>query len=121
MAHYSEQIQQHLARPRNPGALPNPTAVGRAENSACGDVLDLYVTLEDGRITRTGFQAAGCPPAIAVGSLLTELLIGLSPQQALAITTDQLEEVLGGIPSAKRHVLTLAREAVRQALQSVRN
>jgi len=116
VSRYSEQLTDHLAHPRNPGPMTDASGVGRASNEACGDLLDLYLRLEGGLIQAASFRASGCAPALAAGSVLTELLAGLTPAEARAVTAEQIETALGGVPRAKRHALRLALDAVELAL-----
>lgn len=114
---YSETIQQHVAHPHNAGPLERPSGVGRATNEACGDLLHLHLRLAEDRILEAGFEATGCPPALAIGSLLTVLLPGRTAAEARALGASELERALGGVPKAKRHALVLALDAVRLALE----
>lgn len=116
---YGPIVADHVANPRGAGALPDADRVGRATNDACGDVLALFLQLDAaGVVVDAGFQATGCPPAIAVGSLLVERLRGRPLAEAADLTAEALEAALGGLPRAKRHVLLLARQALQAALES---
>ena len=113
---YGPVVARHLAEPRGAGPLEGADRVGRATNDACGDQLTLYLRTAGGRIEAAGFQAAGCAPALAVGSLLVELLTGSSLDDARALTAEDVGGALGELPRAKRHVLALARQALQDAL-----
>lgn len=116
MPRYSAIVEDHLAAPRNAGRLEAPDRVGRADNEACGDVLELQLALEGERIVAAGFMASGCAPALAAGSALTELLLGRSLSDAATLDPAAIEAALGGLPAGKRHVTRLACDALASAL-----
>jgi NifU-like protein involved in Fe-S cluster formation len=111
---YSEAVLDHFQNPRNAGTLDAPTATVSVENPVCGDILELSVRMEAGRIA--GFRTRGCVTALACSSLLTEMLRGKTPAEALAITSDQISGELGGLPQATLHGAQLARDAVQALL-----
>lgn len=113
---YSALIMKHFENPRNAGALEHATAVGHATNEVCLDKMTIYLLVEDRVITAATFQAEGCVPSIAAGSMLTEILIGKSEQAAAGITAADVECALGGLPSTKKHAAHLAVEALASAL-----
>ena len=116
---YSSQVLDHFEHPRNVGELTDATAVVQLENPACGDILQLSVRLEDGRIAEARYRAKGCVPAIACGSLLTEMLCGRTPSEARAIRREQLVQAIGGLPEASAHASHLAMDALQALLKQV--
>lgn len=109
---YSPVVLDHFQNPRNAGTLEAASATVSVENPVCGDILELSVRLETGRIAEARFRTRGCVTALACSSLLTELLRGKTPSEARAITSDQISEALGGLPPATLHGAQLARDAV---------
>jgi nitrogen fixation protein NifU and related proteins len=116
---YSATVLDHFHNARNVGALEAPDAVGVAGEPGHGNYLILDLQLSGDRITACGFQTFGCAPAIAAGSLLTELIKGRTVAEALALTPAQLEEALGGLPLGRRHCAALAIEALHDGLRLV--
>lgn len=117
---YNPTVLEHLDNPRNVGELADATAHGVATNPVCGDLLHLYLKLADGRICAASFQVEGCPPSIAAGSRLTELLQGKTVTEARALKAKDVSAALGGLPRNKEHCAVLAVDALRAALaQSV--
>lgn len=113
---YSEAVLDHFQNPRNAGTLDAPTATVSVENPVCGDILELSIRMEAGRIAEARFRTRGCVTALACSSLLTELLRGKTPAEARAITSDQISGDLGGLPQATLHGAQLARDAVQALL-----
>jgi len=113
---YSEAVLDHFQNPRNAGVLDDATATVSVENPVCGDILELSVRLEAGRIAESRFRTRGCVTAVACSSLLTEWLCGKTSAEAGAITPDALSEALGGLSPATFHAAQLARDAVRELL-----
>jgi NifU-like protein involved in Fe-S cluster formation len=113
---YSTTIQQHATRPANRGELPNANAHGQSNYLKCGDHFQLHLRLEGDLITEAAFQAQACAPVIAMGSVGTQLLKGLTAEQALKLSAFQLDDVLGGLPPAKRHAILLFLDALHQAI-----
>jgi nitrogen fixation NifU-like protein len=116
---FSAAVLDHFKNPRNAGELPDATATVEVTNPVCGDVLELAVRIEGGRITAARFRARGCVTAIASSSLLTELLIDKSPAEARTITPAQISEALGGLPPATAHGAQLAGDAIEALLNRV--
>lgn len=121
---YSETFKDHLANPRNVGELANTdddaaSVVVTAEqtNPVCGDRLRLSLRLRDGRIEAARFLAYGCPPTLACGSALTEMIEGKTPEEALLLTRRDIARALDGLPARKQHAAALAIETLRSALQ----
>jgi nitrogen fixation NifU-like protein len=113
---YSEAVLDHFQNPRNAGTLDAATATVSVENPVCGDILELSVRVEAGRIAEARFRTRGCVTALACSSLLTELLRGKTPAEARAISSEQISEALGGLPPATLHGAQLARDAVQALL-----
>ncbi|MGD0486952.1 MAG: Fe-S cluster assembly scaffold protein NifU [Syntrophorhabdales bacterium] len=114
---YSEKVMDHFMHPRNMGEIEEPSGVGEVGNPACGDVMRLYLKIENGTIIDAKFKTFGCGAAIASSSMTTELIKGKSIDEALAISNVAVAEALGGLPPAKQHCSVLAEEALRAALE----
>ena len=115
MTMFSDIIMQHFAEPRNVGELDSPDAVGVAGEPGRGNYMVLHLRLADDRITECGFLTFGCAPAIAAGSVITELIKGKAVAEALRLTADEVEEALGGLPLGRKHCAVLAIDALRDA------
>jgi NifU-like protein involved in Fe-S cluster formation len=115
---YSETFKDHIANPRNAGELPDANATAEETNPVCGDRLRLSLRLRDARIEAAGFLAYGCPPTLVCGSVLTELLVGMSVEDASRLGRQELVEAVGGLPSRKQHAAALAIETLQAALSS---
>jgi nitrogen fixation protein NifU and related proteins len=113
---YSEKVLEHLENPRNAGEMADASARGEATNPVCGDLLKLYLRVMDGKITAASFQVKGCPPSIAAGSVLTELITGLSLEEAGRLTPQDITIALAGLPRNKEHCSVLAIDALRTAI-----
>jgi len=114
---YSELVMDHFANPRNMGDMENPSCVGDVGNPACGDMMRLYLKIEDGVIVDAKFKTFGCGAAIASSSILTEMLKGKKLEDAMKISDEAVAEALGGLPPTKIHCSVLAEDALRSALQ----
>ena len=115
---YSPVFKEHLAHPHNVGELAEATAVAEETNPVCGDRMRIYLRVVDQRITEVKYLAYGCPPTLVCGSVLTDLLVGKSTEEAAQITKAQLLEAIGGLPSRKHHSAALAIEVLQTALNS---
>ena len=104
----SEKILDHYRNPRNAGELEDANASGQVENEACGDSMQLFARIEDGKIVQTSCKTFGCAPAVAAGSVLTELLSEKALNEVGEFSPAYIEEVLGGLPPMKRHAAQLA-------------
>ncbi|MCI0388003.1 MAG: iron-sulfur cluster assembly scaffold protein [Acidobacteria bacterium] len=113
---YDTRVLEHLENPRNVGEMADASARGEATNPVCGDLLHLYLKVADGRITAASFKVQGCPPSIAAGSVLTEMITGLSLEEASRLTTKDIILVLGSLPRNKQHCSVLAIDALRVTL-----
>jgi NifU-like protein involved in Fe-S cluster formation len=114
---YSEVFKDHIANPRNAGELADANAFGEETNPVCGDRMRLSLRLRDNRIEAAGFLAYGCPPTLVCGSVLTELIVGMTVEEASQLTRKDLVEAVGGLPSRKQHAAALAIETLRAALE----
>jgi nitrogen fixation NifU-like protein len=118
---YSEAFKDHIANPRNAGELADADAVAELTNPACGDRLRLTLRIRDGRIDGARFLAYGCPPTLACGSAITEMLEGITTAEAARITRQQLTKFLDGLPARKSHAAALAIETLHAALTRLRS
>ncbi|UCE65183.1 MAG: Fe-S cluster assembly scaffold protein NifU [Candidatus Zixiibacteriota bacterium] len=113
---YSEIVMDHFANPRNMGDMENPSAVGNVGNPACGDMMRLFLKIENGVIVDAKFKTFGCGAAIASSSMLTEMLKGKTLEEALKISNEEVVKALGGLPEAKIHCSVMAEEALKAAV-----
>jgi nitrogen fixation NifU-like protein len=118
---YSEKLLDHFEHPRNVGEISGADASVRVENPACGDIMQLTLKLTDGHITEARYRTRGCVAAIACGSALTEILIGLTLAEAAALKPDALVGAVGGLPNASTHASHLAMDALHAALKQIRS
>lgn len=116
---YSQTFKDHLARPRNAGTLPDADAEAEPVNPVCGDRLRLALRLGGGRIEAVRFLAYGCPPTLACGSALAELLEGMTLEEAARVTRARVAEAAGGLPARRQHAAALAVEALREVLRLI--
>jgi nitrogen fixation NifU-like protein len=114
---YSEKLLDYFQNPRCVGEIPDAHAVVEVSNPVCGDVMKLWVKLDNGRILDARFKAQGCSAAIATSSYATEMIIGMDLNQARAITKEQIADALGGLPASKIHCSVLASEAIQKVLK----
>jgi NifU-like protein involved in Fe-S cluster formation len=115
---YSDTFKDHLANPRNAGELSNATAIAEEVNPVCGDRLRLSLRISDGRIEEARFLAYGCAPTLACGSVLAEMLEGMTIEEAARLTRQEITRPLGGLPARKQHAAALAIETLRAALEA---
>ena len=113
---YSDTFRDHIAHPRNAGELADATATAEETNPVCGDRLRLSLRIRDGRIQAARFLAYGCPPTLACGSALAELIQDMTVEAARALTRDQIVKAVGGLPTRKHHAAALAIETLHAAL-----
>jgi len=113
---YSEKVMDHFMNPRNVGEIDGADGVGEVGNPACGDMMRLYLKIEDGRVQDAKFRTFGCGAAIASSSMLTEMIKGKTVDEARAITNQQVAEALDGLPAVKIHCSVMAEQAVKSAL-----
>jgi len=117
---YSEKVMDHFRNPRNVGVMENPSGVGKVGNPVCGDVMELFIKVENNIIVDTRFRTFGCGAAIATSSMVTELVKGKSLEKALKISNKAVAEALGGLPPIKMHCSVLAEEALKAAIDDYR-
>ena len=117
MALYSEKVMDHFRHPRNLGVIENASGVGEVGNAKCGDIMTMYLQIEDDIITDVKFETFGCGSAIASSSMATELIKGKPVSEALQLTNKAVAEALDGLPAHKLHCSVLAEEAIKSALK----
>ena len=115
---YSNKVLEHLDNPRNVGVLADATARGDATNPVCGDLLQLYLKVAEGKIVAASFQAQACPPCIAAASILTELIQGLAIEQAIQLKPVDITQALETLPRNKEHCPMLAIDALQAAIKA---
>ena len=114
---YSEEVMEHFTNPRNVGEIENASGVGTVGNAKCGDIMRIYLDVDDNQIIRDcKFKTFGCGAAVATSSMATEMIKGKSIQEALKLTNKAVMEALDGLPPVKVHCSLLAEEAVHAAL-----
>ena len=117
MALYSEVVMDHFTHPRNVGIIENADGVGQVGNAKCGDIMKIYLKIEQDVVTDVKFETFGCGSAIASSSMATEMIKGKSIQDAMALTNKAVAEALEGLPAHKLHCSVLAEEAIKSALK----
>ena len=117
MALYSEKVMDHFTNPRNVGVIEDADGVGEVGNARCGDIMKIYLKIENGIIADVKFKTFGCGSAIASSSMATELIKGKPLSQALELTNKAVAEALDGLPAHKMHCSVLAEEAIRAAIK----
>ena len=117
MALYSEKVMDHFMNPRNVGAIENASGVGEVGNAKCGDIMKIYLKIENDIIEDVKFETFGCGSAIASSSMATEMIMGKSIHEALELTNKAVAEALDGLPAHKLHCSVLAEEAIKNALK----
>ena len=114
---YSEKVMDHFTNPRNVGEIENPSGVGTVGNAKCGDIMRIYLDIDENNIIRDcKFKTLGCGAAVATSSMATEMIKGKTVEDALKLTNKAVQEALGGLPPVKIHCSLLAEEAVHAAL-----
>ena len=113
---YSDKVMDHFNHPRNVGEIPDADGVGAVGNPVCGDIMKIYLKLQDGVITDVKFKTFGCGSAIATSSMATEMIKGRTLEEALQLTNAAVAEALDGLPAHKMHCSVLAEEAIKAAL-----
>jgi len=114
---YSDKVMEHFKNPRNVGEIENPDGVGHVGNPVCGDIMELYIKVNDGTIDDAKFKTFGCGAAIATSSMVTEMVKGKSISEALDISNRAVAEALDGLPPIKMHCSVLAEEALKSAIE----
>ena len=116
MEKYTEKVMEHFQNPRNVGEISDADGVGTVGNPACGDIMKLFIKVKDGKITEAKFKTFGCGAAIATSSMVTELVVGKTIEEALKISKATVAEALGGLPPQKMHCSNLAADALKAAI-----
>src|SRR5438552_17282614 len=114
---FSRAFKDHLVNPRNAGELPDANAIAEETNPVCGERLRLSLRIRDGRIEAARFLAYGCPPTLACGSVLAEMIEGMKVADAVGLTRKDIADALGGLPARKHHAAALAIETLRAAVE----
>ena len=117
---YTEQVMDHFMNPRNVGEIEDASGVGTVGNAKCGDIMKIYIKVENDVIVDVKFKTFGCGAAIATSSKATEMVMGKTIDEALKITNKMVAEALGGLPAVKIHCSVLAEEALHAAIQDYR-
>ncbi|MDQ5984197.1 MAG: Iron-sulfur cluster assembly scaffold protein IscU [Eubacteriales bacterium SKADARSKE-1] len=113
---YSEKVMDHFTNPRNVGEIPDASGIGEVGNPKCGDIMRMYIKVEDDKIVDVKFKTFGCGAAIATSSMATELIKGKTLEEALKLTNKAVMEALDGLPPVKVHCSVLAEQAIKAAI-----
>lgn len=114
---YTEKVMDHFSNPRNVGEIEDASGVGEVGNAVCGDIMKVYLKIEDNRIIDAKFKTFGCGAAIATSSMVTEMVKGKTLEEALTITNRAVAEALDGLPPQKMHCSNLAADAMHKAIE----
>lgn len=114
---YSQKVMEHFMNPRNMGSMDNPDGVGRVGNPVCGDLMEIQIKVEEGRIKDIKFKTFGCAAAIATSSMITELAKGKTLEEAKKISRNDIADALEGLPPIKMHCSNLAADALKAAIE----
>ena len=114
---YSEKVMEHFMNPRNVGTIENPDGYGKVGNPVCGDVMEMFISVEDDTISDIKFRTFGCGSAIATSSMVTELAKGKHIDEAMEITRKDVADELDGLPPRKMHCSNLAADALHEAIE----
>ena len=117
MALYSEKVMDHFRNPRNVGVIEDANGIGEVGNAKCGDIMKMYLKIEDGIVVDVKFETFGCGSAIASSSMATELILGQPVSEVRKLTNKAVAEALDGLPEYKMHCSVLAEEAIKLALE----
>ena len=120
MALYSEKVMDHFRNPRNVGVLEDANGIGEVGNAKCGDIMKMYLKIENGIVEDVKFETFGCGSAIASSSMATELIKGKPVSEVKQLTNQAVAEALDGLPAYKMHCSVLAEEAIQSALEDYR-
>ena len=121
MEKYSEKVMEHFQNPRNVGEIADADGIGTVGNASCGDIMKLFIKVKDGKIVEAKFKTFGCGAAIATSSMVTELVIGKTIDEALKISKATVAEALDGLPPQKMHCSNLAADALKAAIEEYQN
>jgi nitrogen fixation protein NifU and related proteins len=115
---YNDKVMDHFTNPRNVGEIPDADGIGETGSFKCGDTMTIYIKVESGIITDVKFQTFGCGAAIASSSMLTEMVKGMTLQEAALLTNQDVADRLGGLPPLKLHCSNLAADALHNAIEN---
>jgi len=118
---YTDQVMDHFTNPRNVGEIEDASGVGTVGNAKCGDIMKIFIKVENGVIADVKFKTFGCGAAIATSSKATEMVLGKTVDEAEQITNKMVTDALGGLPAVKLHCSVLAEEALHEAIQNYKN
>ena len=118
MALYTDTVMDHFQHPRNVGSIENADGIGEVGNAKCGDIMKMYLKIQDNVITDVKFETFGCGSAIASSSMATEMIKGKTIDESLAVTNKQVVDALGGLPAHKLHCSVLAEESIKSAIKN---
>ena len=113
---YSEKVMDHFSNPRNVGEIPDADGIGEVGNARCGDIMKMYIRVEEGRIADVKFKTFGCGSAIATSSIATEMIKGKTIEEALQLSNKAVVEALDGLPAHKIHCSVLAEQSIKAAI-----
>ena len=114
---YSEKVMDHFSNPRNVGEIEDADGVGEVGNPVCGDMMTIYIKVDDGKLADIKFKTFGCGAAIATSSMITEIAMGMTIEEALEITRDSVADALDGLPPVKLHCSNLAADGLHAAIE----
>ncbi|MDT8423995.1 MAG: Fe-S cluster assembly scaffold protein NifU [Desulfuromonadales bacterium] len=117
---YTDKVMDHFSNPRNVGEIENADGVGEVGNASCGDIMKIFLKIENDVITDVKFKTFGCGAAIATSSMVTEMAIGKTLDEAMELTNKAVEEALEGLPPQKIHCSNLAADALHEAIKNYR-
>lgn len=115
---YNEKVMEAFKNPKNVGEIENPDGIGTVGNETCGDIMQISLKIENNIITDAKFKTFGCAAAIATSSTATQMIIGMTVEEALKVTNKKVVETLGGLPAQKLHCSVLAEEAIKKAIEN---
>ena len=118
---YSEKVMDHFSNPRNVGEIEDADGVGEVGNPVCGDMMTIYIKVDDGKLADVKFKTFGCGAAIATSSMITEMAMGMTIEEALEITRDSVADALDGLPPVKLHCSNLAADGLHAAIEDYLN
>lgn len=118
---YSEKVMEHFSNPRNVGEIEDADGVGEVGNPTCGDMMTIYIKVDDGKLSDVKFKTFGCGAAIATSSMITEMAKGKTIEEALEISRDNVADALDGLPPVKMHCSNLAADGLHAAIEDYKN
>jgi nitrogen fixation NifU-like protein len=118
---YNDKVIEVFRNPKNVGEIENPDGIGTVGNASCGDIMQITLRIENNVITDAKFKTFGCAAAIATSSTATEMIKGMTVEEALKVTNKKVVETLGGLPSQKLHCSVLAEEAIKKAIEDYKS